>query len=100
MDFSEIVGFDWDDDNVYDTEAEQVFFNHPLIVRRDVKHSKNEECYFELHRLYRRHNSIRGLSYGKKSRYSKEVRGLAARFKKRGRSPLGRPINSHIDLDN
>lgn len=57
MDFSDIVGFDWDDDNlykniakhdVYDTEAEQVFFNHPLLVKRDVKHSNKEERYFAL----------------------------------------------------
>jgi uncharacterized DUF497 family protein len=57
MDFSDIVGFDWDDDNlykniakhdIYDMEAEQVFFNHPLIVKRDVKHSQNEERYVAL----------------------------------------------------
>ena len=57
MDFSDITGFDWDDNNlykniakhdVYDTDAEQVFFNHPLIVKRDAKHSQKEERYYVL----------------------------------------------------
>lgn len=57
MNFSDIIGFDWDDDNffkniakhdVYDTEAEQVFFSHPIIVKSDVKHSQNEKRYFAL----------------------------------------------------
>ena len=57
MDFTDIVGFDWDDDNlykniekhdVYDMEAEQVFFTHPLVVKRDVKHSQNEKRYVAL----------------------------------------------------
>ncbi len=59
MDFSDITGFDWDADNVYknitkhnvyDAEAEQVFFNRPLIVKRDVRHSQNEDRYFVLGR--------------------------------------------------
>lgn len=57
MDFSNITGFDWDDDNfykniekhnVFDTETEQVFFNHPLVVKRDVKHSGKEERFYAL----------------------------------------------------
>lgn len=59
MNFSDITGFDWDDNNfyknvkrhdVYDTEAEQVFFNLPLIVKRDARHSQNEERYYVLGR--------------------------------------------------
>ncbi len=59
MDFSNIIGFDWDDHNlhkniekhnVFDTEAEQVFFNHPLAVKRDVKHSEKEERFYALGR--------------------------------------------------
>jgi hypothetical protein len=59
VDFSRIVGFDWDEDNyykniekhnVFDSEAEQVFFNHPLVVKRDLKHSLNEERLYALGR--------------------------------------------------
>jgi hypothetical protein len=52
VDFSNIVGFDWADANfyknigkhsVFDTEAEQIFFNHPLVVR---VYEGNKEIYF------------------------------------------------------
>lgn len=51
IDFSRIIGFDWDDGNsrksarkhdVSQPEAEQVFFNDPLLVVPDVKHSAEE----------------------------------------------------------
>ena len=50
-------GFDWDDGNVKKNgeshraapqEAEQVFFNRPLIVADDRKHSQNERRCFVL----------------------------------------------------
>ena len=53
----EFKGFDWDEGNVdknWDShrvsphEAEQVFFNHPLIVADDVNHSGTERRYFVL----------------------------------------------------
>jgi len=53
----EFEGFDWDDGNVGKSwlahqvtpqEAEQVFFNHPLVVASDVKHSQSEKRYFVL----------------------------------------------------
>ena len=53
----EFKGFDWDEGNVNKNweshkvsphEAEQVFFNHPLIVADDVKHSGTERRYFVL----------------------------------------------------
>lgn len=59
MAFSNIVGFEWDEENlyknigkhsVYDTEAEQIFFYHPLVVRHDIKHSQEEERYYALGR--------------------------------------------------
>ena len=59
MDFSNTVGFDWDEDNfyknigkhnVFGSEAEQIFFNHPLIVKRDFKHSQAEERFYALGR--------------------------------------------------
>ena len=53
----EFKGFDWDEGNdeknreshkVSPHEAEQVFFNRPLIVADDVKHSEAERRYFVL----------------------------------------------------
>ncbi|NBF40545.1 MAG: BrnT family toxin [Spirochaetes bacterium] len=53
----EFKGFEWDEGNVnknWDShrvsphEAEQVFFNHPLIVADDVRHTRIERRYFVL----------------------------------------------------
>jgi len=52
--FNNITGFDWDEGNrdknqikhnVSTGEAEQIFFNEPLIVLDDDKHSDNERRY-------------------------------------------------------
>jgi uncharacterized DUF497 family protein len=52
IDIEQIAGFDWDDGNsrksadkhdVSQAEAESVFFNDPLIVVADVKHSEKEQ---------------------------------------------------------
>lgn len=50
-----IIGFDWDDGNFYKNqdkhgviwwEIEEVFFNEPLLLLEDTKHSlKEERCY-------------------------------------------------------
>jgi uncharacterized protein len=51
------TGFDWDDANarknserrqVTPEDAEDIFFNEPLVVRSDVRHSKLEKRYFAL----------------------------------------------------
>lgn len=50
IDLSKIIGFDWDEGNarkndkhhVSQSEAEQVFFNEPLLIVSDVKHSNQE----------------------------------------------------------
>jgi uncharacterized DUF497 family protein len=51
------VGFDWDENNaqknweqhkVTPEEAEDLFFNQPLIVRSDIRHSKREKRYYAL----------------------------------------------------
>jgi len=56
-DLEKCIGFDWDDGNrgknwekhlVSDGEAEEVFFNDPLIAGADVAHSKKERRYFAL----------------------------------------------------
>jgi uncharacterized protein len=54
VDFSSIVGFEWDKGNsqksaqkhdVHPSEAEEIFFNAPLIISDDEKHSSNEKRY-------------------------------------------------------
>ena len=51
FDLSLVEGFEWDDGNarknadkhgVSQAEAEQVFFNEPLLVSDDVKHNQSE----------------------------------------------------------
>ncbi len=53
----EFEGFDWNDGNVEKNwlahqvtpqESEQVFFNRPLVVAVDVKHSRAEKRYLVL----------------------------------------------------
>lgn len=53
----ECVGFDWDEDNtgknwerhrVTPEEVEDVFFNQPLVVRSDTRHSRQEKRYYAL----------------------------------------------------
>jgi len=54
INYSSIVGFEWDIGNsqksaqkhdVHPTEAEEVFFNSPLIISEDDKHSSIEKRY-------------------------------------------------------
>jgi uncharacterized DUF497 family protein len=57
--FSKLTGFDWDEGNllknwekhgVSHLEAEQVFFNEPLIVFEDLKHSLEGSRWYVLGR--------------------------------------------------
>jgi uncharacterized DUF497 family protein len=57
IDLAQITGFEWDDGNarksvekhgVSQFEAEQVFFNQPLLVLPDNRHSQNEPRYHAL----------------------------------------------------
>ena len=57
LDPERIEGFDWDDGNsrkstdkhaVSQAEAEQIFFNEPLIVEEDMKHSSNDPRFHAL----------------------------------------------------
>jgi len=52
LDIDNVVGFDWDDANLFKNEKkhnlkwqliEEVFFNDPLVILEDFKHS-NTEC--------------------------------------------------------
>jgi uncharacterized DUF497 family protein len=56
IDLAKIIGFDWDDGNARKNEkhsvsmaqAEQVFFNAPLLLLGDVKHSGKEPRFHAL----------------------------------------------------
>jgi uncharacterized DUF497 family protein len=56
IDFSQITGFDWDDGNarknekhgVSMAEAEQLFFNAPLLLLEDAAHSQSEQRFHAL----------------------------------------------------
>lgn len=57
IDFHRIIGFQWDAGNDYknqekhgvtQAEAEEIFFNQPLLVSGDEKHSEKELRYLAL----------------------------------------------------
>jgi uncharacterized DUF497 family protein len=56
IDLARITGFDWDDGNarkndkhgVAQTEAEEVFFNHPLLMLEDLRHRDQEPGFHAL----------------------------------------------------
>ena len=56
IDLTKITGFDWDEGNsqknvkhsVSTAESEQVFFNAPLLLLEDVKHSQMESRFHAL----------------------------------------------------
>ena len=57
IDLTQITGFDWDAGNsrksqqkhqVIQSEAEQIFFNEPLLLLDDVAHSQKEPRYHAL----------------------------------------------------
>ncbi len=98
-DFTRVVGFQWDEGNarksfdkhsVSQAEAEQVFFNEPLLVVEDVKHSRLEPRFHalgvtnsgrQLHVTFTlrgestkiRVISARGMHSKERSRYEKET---------------------------
>ena len=55
LDVEKVTGFDWDDGNVYKNKdkhgldywiIEEIFFNNPLFIHQDIKHSIQEcRCY-------------------------------------------------------
>jgi uncharacterized DUF497 family protein len=57
VDFDRFTGFEWDEGNdtknwerhnVTNTECEEVFFNHPLVVFVDTEHSEQEDRLYVL----------------------------------------------------
>jgi len=62
IDWERIEGFDWDEGNsrksvdkhsVSQSEAEQIFFNEPLLIVEDTQHSGNEPRFHALGRTDR-----------------------------------------------
>ena len=57
IDFQKIVGFQWDSGNAYKShdkhgvsqgEAEEIFFNQPLLIEDDDRHSHRESRFLAL----------------------------------------------------
>ncbi len=57
IDWAQVVGFDWDEGNsrknvdkhdVGQSEVEQVFFNQPILILADLRHSQEEVRYHAL----------------------------------------------------
>jgi uncharacterized DUF497 family protein len=57
--FHHVNGFEWDEENINKNwekhkvshlECEEIFFNEPLIVKKDKEHSNDEIRYFTLGR--------------------------------------------------
>ena len=57
FDFDRIVGFEWDEGNAWKSEqkhavsqaeAEQIFFNEPLLIADDILHSQEEPRFHAL----------------------------------------------------
>jgi uncharacterized protein len=55
--WTDCTGFDWNAGNsdknwtthrVPDSESEEVFFNRPFVIRRDLQHSKEEPRFYAL----------------------------------------------------
>jgi len=79
----EFEGFDWDEGNIEKNwiahkvspqEAEQVFFNTPLITADDRKHSRAEKRYFVLGQTDADRPLFIAFTLGKR-----RIRGISAR---------------------
>ncbi|MDD5274153.1 MAG: BrnT family toxin [Methylovulum sp.] len=84
IDFTKITAFDWDEGNerkndkhgVSMAEAEQVFFNAPLLVIDDIKHSQGEGRFHALGKT----NEVRLLHITFTLRHAgKSIRVISAR---------------------
>ena len=93
---NEITGFDWDDGNrdknwikhqVSNVECEEIFFNIPLLIADDRKHSQTEKRYYALGKTNAkrelfiaftlRENKIRVISARDMSKKESEIYGKA-----------------------
>ena len=92
LDFNTLVGFDWDEGNkqknwekhkVDYRECEETFFNKPLLISEDTKHSSQEKRYHLLGRsdagrtlflvFMLRNNKIRIISARDQSRKERRI---------------------------
>ena len=92
FDFDSIVGFDWDEGNkqknwekhqVDFRECEEVFFNQPLLINEDTKHSSQEKRFYVLGRsdlgrtlflvFMLRNNKIRVISARDQSKKERKI---------------------------
>jgi uncharacterized DUF497 family protein len=80
---SHCEGFEWDDGNidknwlkhkVSPAECEQVFFNRPLVIQEDIKHSEAEKRFYALGRTDSKRNLFIAFTVRKK-----RVRIISAR---------------------
>jgi len=76
-------GFDWDDGNinknwlkheVSPAECEQIFFNRPLVIQDDIKHSEAEKRFYALGRTDAKRNLFIAFTVRKK-----RIRVISAR---------------------
>jgi uncharacterized protein len=94
FEFDNLIGFDWDVGNkqknweghkVAYTECEEVFFNQPLLISEDTKHSSQEKRYHVLGRsdsgrmlflvFTVRNNNIRIISARDQSKKERKIYG-------------------------
>jgi len=80
---SQCEGFEWDDGNinknwlkhkVSPAECEQIFFNRPLVIQDDIKHSEAEKRFYALGRTDAKRNLFIAFTVRKK-----RIRVISAR---------------------
>ncbi len=80
---SQCEGFEWDDGNinknwlkhkVSPAECEQIFFNRPLVIQDDIKHSEAEKRFYALGRTDSKRTLFIAFTVG-----NKRIRVISAR---------------------
>src|SRR3990167_7315671 len=90
LDLNQFIGFDWDQGNkdknclkhkVTNHECEEIFFNQPLLVIPDPKHSQIEARYYALGKT--NHNRLLFISFTARKRLIRviSVRSISKREK-------------------
>ena len=99
LNFDQIIGFDWDEGNtrkneekhgVFQAEIEQIFFNTPLLLSADERHSQREQR----HHAFGRTDSDRRLHVTFTIRQDgRLIRPISARaMNKKEMTLMGRPL--------
>lgn len=96
----DMVGFDWYEGNldknwinqqVSNIECEEVFFNLPLLIEKDNKHSKTESRYYVLGRTHQ--NGILFLVFTKREN---KIRVISARDASKKERKIYEKANTEI----